>query len=224
MDINYFLIIAIIIMVICVIRGMSKGIIRIIYGVVSWIFLIWFVNFACTYVSDYLNYNTSLSDTVQESINTHLHDRYNTSEVAEEGTGEAAVLAVVPFYLQDKITEAITTSVEAAITLISVELTDAAIKGIATIISVVAGILIIFILDKLIKLVGLVPGVRDVNKLLGFLAGFAEGMLIIWLCMYIADCFPATDFGRFVIDNTTADPILGFVYQINIIEKIFRGI
>ena len=82
------------------------------------------------------------------------------------------------------------------------------------------GILVIYIIDKIIKGIGLVPGIRDVNRLLGVIAGLIEGMLAIWLLMYIASCFPASAVGHFVIENAEKDQLLYFVYENNLIARI----
>ena len=217
---NPLLAIFLILMLFCIIRGAKRGMLMIIYGIVSWIFLICFVNFACGVVSDYLNVNTPLPTIVQDSIGNHLMDKYVTSEEKEAGTGEEAVMKLVPVSIKEKIDETIRSSIEATIQFVSKELSETAIRGISIIISMVAGAIVLFLLSKLIKLIGYVPVVRDVNQLLGLAAGFAEGLLIIWFCLYLADCFPTSELGGYIIEHTKADPLLLYVYQINIIERI----
>ena len=220
MEINYLLITFAILMLICIIRGATRGMLRIVFGLLAWIFLICMVNFGSEYLSGYLSTNTELTTVFQDNLNTHLHERYNASEEKEAGTGEDSIMGIVPPAIKDKVEESVQSSIDATINVISQELTNAAIKGISTIACFAAGVIVIFLLDKLIKLIGFVPGVRDVNRLLGMLAGFAEGMLFIWLIMFIADCFPASAFGTFIIGNIENDQMLYFIYQNNIIERI----
>ena len=220
MEINYLLVIFAIILLISVIRGATKGMLRIVFGVVSWIMLILFVNYGSTYVHDYININTQIPYVVQEKINERLHDKYTVSEEEEAGTGENAVLNSVPTTIRNKVLETVRNSVEETLTAIAVELTDAAIKGISTIICVVAGILLLFLIDKLLKLVGLAPGIHEVNKTLGIVAGLLEGLLIIWLLMYIADCFPTTTYGEFIHEYTESSQILIMLKEFNIIARI----
>jgi len=193
---------------------------RILYGIIGWVFLICFVNYASIFVEDYITDSTEIPTIVQEHISKYLNDRYETSEQEEVGTGEDEVMKIVPFYIKEKLKENIQETVNDTILLISQELTASAIKGISTIISVVAGILIIVIIGKVINLLGIVPGIREANKLLGLAAGFFEGMLITWLIMYIASCFPASLLGQFVIENAERDQMLYFIYQNNLIAKI----
>ncbi len=220
MEFNYLLIAFAIILIACIIRGARKGMLRIVFGMIAWIFLIIFVNYASDFASDYISLNTDIPGVVQENINTHLQDKYKQSEEEEAGSGEDAVLMSVPATIRNEVMESVQTSIDATINAIAVELTDAAIHGIGTIIAVIIGVVVIVIIDKLIKLIGYVPGINDVNRLLGIIAGFAEGILIIWLILYIAKCFPASAFGDFVLKNTENDQMLLFIYQNNIIEKI----
>lgn len=217
---NPVLMVFIVLMLFCIIRGAKRGMLRIVYGLVSWIFLICFVNFACGLVSDYLNVNTPIPTMVQESIVSHLKDKYESSEQEEAGTGTDAVMKLVPASVREKLDETIQTSIDTTIQLISAELSETAIHGIAMVISVIAGTLVLFLLSKLIALLGLVPGIRGVNRSLGVIAGFGEGMLITWVCMYLADCFPTTELGSYIIEKTQVEPILTLVYESNIIERI----
>ena len=220
MDINYLLIAIIIILLFCVLRGATRGILRIAFGLIAWIFLICFINYGSEFAGNYITNSTGVPQMIQQSIGTHLQERYKSSEEKEAGTGADAVMAVVPEAIKEKMVASVQSSIEATINFVANELTVTAVKGISIILCIILGIIIIYIVDTIIKAVGLVPGVKDVNKLLGILAGFFEGMLIIWLFMYIADCFPTSALGRFIINNVQSDPIITFIYQNNIIKNI----
>ena len=217
---NPVLIAFLILMVVCIIRGLHKGMLRIIYGMISWIFIIWFVNFTFSEVSNYLYESTNIPAFVQETIAGNLTKKYEASEAEQEGTGEDAMLKMVPASIKDKIDEGIHNTVESTIAFVSKELCDTAIRGISTITSMLIGVLVVFLLRKLIIFIGRVPGIKEVNKTLGFAAGCLEGMLITWLIMYLADCFPTTDWGHYVLDNIAVDPLLTHVYQMNVITRI----
>lgn len=217
---NPLFIFFILLMLFCIVRGARKGILKIIYGLVSWILLLWFVSIACGYISDYLNVNTPIPGIVQEHILSNLQDKYNATEAVETGTGLDAVMQIIPAQLRQNIDNTIHNSVEATIQAISSELSETAIKGISTVISVLLGVLILYILDRIIQLIGKIPGIHGVNAVLGIAAGCVEGLMITWFCMYLADCFPTTFFGQFVLSNCDQNAFMNYVYQINIIEQI----
>ena len=220
MTINYLLIIFILMMLACALRGAQKGMIRILFGLISWIFLVCFVNYGSVKAEEYITDHTQIPSMIQEHIDEHLHDKYKTSEEKEAGTGEEAVLSVVPEKIKDNITDTIKTSIDNLILFVAQELTAAAIKGISTILTVIVGILLIALIDRLLKAVGFVPGIKDVNKTLGFVGGALQGLIITWFAMYLANCFPSSTVGEFIVSNSQSSKVLNFVYQNNLIEKI----
>lgn len=220
MEFNLLLIIFIVLMLLFIIRGANRGMIRIIYSLVAWAFLIIFVNYASTYIADYLTLHTELPSHVQEMIGDHLHKKYEASEEKEAGSGQEAVMSVVPEFVMKDIEESVQTSIDNTIVAISEDLTGSAIKGISTLLSIAIGVIIIVLIDTLLRTIGFVPGLRDVNKFLGIIAGAAEGMLFTWLIMYIANCFPASAMGQFVITYAKADQLLNYIYTNNPIERI----
>lgn len=217
---NPLVIIFILLMLFCIIRGARKGILRIIYGMVSWILLIWFVNIACGYIADFLNVSTPLPTVIQEHIFSNLQDKYNNTEAIQTGSGMDAVMNLIPESIRTGIDNTIHNSVEATIQAITLELSETAIKGISIIISVIAGVIILFLLNKLIELLGNLPGIYNINMILGIFAGFIEGLLVTWLCMYLADCFPTTLFGQFILANSASNDFMNYIYQVNIIEQV----
>ena len=119
---NPVFIIFIVLMAYCTIKGAMKGMLMIIYRMISWIFLICFINYACGFVTDYINNDTVIPFVIQEKISDHLQEKYQLSEQEEEGSGEDAVLDIVPAAIKDKVNDSIQTSIDATITLISKEL------------------------------------------------------------------------------------------------------
>lgn len=217
---NPLVIIFILLMLFCIIRGARKGMLRILYGMISWILLLWFVNVACGYIADYLNVNTPLPTIVQENIFSNLQEKYNNTEAVQSGTGMDGVMKLIPEPLRNGINETIHNSIEATIQAITIELSETAIRGISILISIILGLLLLFILDKVIKILGEIPGISGVNTFLGVFTGFVEGLLITWLCMYLADCFSTTVYGQFILSNCESNAFMNYVYQINVIEQI----
>ena len=215
MEFNLLFIIFIIVMLLFIIRGANRGMIRIIYSLVAWGFLIIFVNYA-----SYLTLHTELPSHVEELIGDHLHKKYEASEEKEAGSGQDAVISVVPEFIMKDIEQSVQTSIDNTIKAISEDLTGSAIKGISTILSIAIGIILIVLVDTLLRAIGFVPGLRDVNKLLGVIAGAAEGLLFTWLIMYLANCFPATTTGQFIITYAKANQVMNIIYTNNPIERI----
>ena len=126
----------------------------------------------------------------------------------------------MPEFAKDDIETSIENSIDNIIKAVAKELSDAAINGISNILLIAVGIIIIYIIDRILRAIGFVPGIRDVNRVLGIIAGAAEGMLFTWLAMYLADCFPTSFIGQFIITYAKADQMLYYIYKNNLIERI----
>ena len=217
---NYVLIIFLLILLYCLINGARKGVIRIVFGLIAWAFVLWFINFSIPYISDAIYSNTTISQDIKDNIDEHLHETYSDSESEDEGSGNDAILALIPSSLQEMAQEQMQSSIDAAISVIAEELTTTAIQGIATLIGVIIAILIVFLVGKLVNLIGLIPGLKEVNRFFGAFAGLLEAALIIWFILYIADCFPTSAFGEFILNGVNGDEMLTYIYDHNLIKTI----
>lgn len=79
---NWLLIGVIFVVVICGLHGIYKGLIRMIFSLISIFVVLIFVSFATPYISNYLEQHTALYDTIQTKSETYLEKTANES--AEE--------------------------------------------------------------------------------------------------------------------------------------------
>ena len=129
-------------MIFFMVRGAHRGMIRIIYSLVAWIFLLLFVNYGKVYVADYIKIHTEIPTRVENAIDGHLHTKYEHSEAEEVGSGRDAVLYIVPEFAKDDIETSIENSIDNIIKAVAKELSDAAINGISNILLIAVGIII----------------------------------------------------------------------------------
>lgn len=222
MTINVLLILFAILTVVCIGAGIKKGMLTIIYGAVSWIFVFWFIATASPFVQDYIYDKTEIAISVNEKIFEKLEVRYDHSEEEEAGTGTESVLKLVPSSVRNQLRQSVHESVQAFLTAVSNELTGYVVKGIAVVLSIIIAIIVVWIAGILVKGLGSVPGLRTVNKTLGFAAGFVQAILIIWTIMYVAECFSTTLIGGYIVENSIDNKILSPIYEMNLIRTILK--
>ena len=63
-----------------------------------------------------------------------------------------------------------------------------------------------YILDKIFKIFTFLPFLKSINKLLGAIVGFFEGLLVIGLSLFIVARFPISDWFTGVLQNSTLAP------------------
>ena len=92
--------------------------------------------------------------------------------------------------------------------------------------------LLIFILVKIIVRViinvldmfAAVPIISGLNQIAGAVVGFAEGVVYVWIFMMVMMIFSYTSFGSYVMARIHSDPLLGFIYENNLILRFLAGI
>lgn len=217
---NYFFIICILIMFACFIAGTHRGMLKIIYGIIAWVFVFWFVNFANPYVLEALNEHTNIEVVINEKITERLELKYEESEKEEEGSGKMAVYNIIPLTLRESFNEIVKDSVDKFIETVASAFTDLAMKGVAAVLSIILAYLIIWLIGKILILVNFMPGLNQVNRLLGGITGLLEGLLIIWIIMFVADMFPTSLIGQVVVENVSSNEILLTIYDNNFIKLL----
>ncbi len=101
--------------------------------------------------------------------------------------------------------------------------TNAVITGISYIITLIIVIILSAIGVGLLNKLFMLPGLNTVNKLGGFIFGFAEGILIVWVICGIAPAFAATEFGAKMIEHIQANGILRFFYEHNLVSTLITA-
>lgn len=91
------------------------------------------------------------------------------------------------------------------------------IKGIAFFVAFVLAKIICFIVGKLVKGLQKIPVLHGIFSWLGLLVGVIEGMLIVWLFMYIVSLCASTGFGEMCLSQIKDSTILLYLYQHNLI-------
>ncbi len=238
MEINGLFIVVIAIFVVFMILGYLRGGLGIIFGVVSWVFLFFFVNWAgpqvfdnlkdtqvekdiATYVYEYLDEKTD--DTVTElnidldsgidTLSSELFDKYGIMipkellSQSKDAVKESEVVEVAKEGAEDA---------RASLLLsLTVILTGAILNGLSILISVLIGFVICFVVSLLIRIISKAPMLGEANRAIGVVFGVFEGLLVVWVFLYIVTICAPSDFGQQMIQQINNNMILKFLYDNN---------
>jgi hypothetical protein len=91
------------------------------------------------------------------------------------------------------------------------------VNGIAFFAAFVIATIALFIIARLLNLIAMLPLIRNVNHLLGVIAGFVQGMVLIWLFMYLVAVCCTSSFGSMMLDYINKSMILSYLYNHNLI-------
>ena len=84
--------------------------------------------------------------------------------------------------------------------------------------------LVVLVLGLLLDIAAKLPGIRQMNKLLGGLMGFAQGYLVISLIYVVAVAFASTEFGSGILEMISRNSLLTWIYGNNFVVDILMKI
>ena len=257
MVVNAFFIIAAILIGLMIFRGYRKGILGLVVGVVSWIFLFIFVQWATPQIYLGMKTSDSFSEDISEKVSEKLKEKadeitldnvgddetksslMSIKDFLPEGTTEQyeELLAGLEQYrglmdtmededlksqisqeadrvLEEKKQEAIVAATEI--------LTDYILRGLAGLIALIIGLLVVSIADGLVRLLNHTPVIGNFSRIAGVLFGLLEGVLLVWILMYAVTLFSATDFGADALSQVKENVFLSYLYDNNILMVLFQ--
>ncbi len=240
MEINGLFIAVIMIMAATMILGYLRGILGIVFGVVSWVFFFVFV----TWVSPVINAN--LEDSALE------RDVYNrVYEVMNDETGDITADVfldsdenvdvdkvkdalfdeygiMLPEGLLLEVGENVVKKAESGaddvrgmiLSKLCTVVTATIMKGISTLIAAVVAFLICLAAFIVIKLISDAPILGGANHAAGLLFGVLEGLLVVSLLLYAVSVFAATEVGRALVTDINNNMVLKFLYEHNLVTVL----
>lgn len=236
MELNMALIVTLFILFFSILQGWRKGILGIVFGLVSWVFVIAFVVFAHPYIETYLRDNTKAYDTIYEKTSEHLEKRVNETSASQgienwwdsltQGLPKQTINNIktdLKLDFGDKEfldTGLIDTKKQQVMDDLAVKISDFIIQGISVLIAFVIARILVGIVGGIVKAVGRIPVVNGVNGFFGMIAGAVEGFLVIWLLMYLVACASGTTVGQGIAMDISNSRFLSYLYNHNLLMSI----
>ncbi len=255
MEINAVFIVTIVIFLLFILLGFSRGVLGIVYGVASWVFLFFFVNWASpqiytnlqggqieekvsTQVYEFLDERTAdattnmtdslgdmvkvddVKDVIYDTFGVKLPDKLIETDKKDSINIKKLLKDINLGEIVDKASKDTRGTMLVEVTAI---ITAAVMRGIATVIAIAIALIICMVVLILIKIIGKLPALGEANKILGVLFGACEGILVVWVLMYVISIIPATDIGVTLMSQIDNNFILKYLYDNNQVMAFFAG-
>ena len=235
MSMNWVLIAVIVILAGYTLTGYTKGFLKIIYSLVSWIVILAFVMFATPYIQDYLKNNTDIYNKVvtycEEAIREKAEQKVesengDTLDALTESEVYGLVSEMLPEELLENLQEQATEITDGIIedyglyNKTAVALADLFLQGISTLAAMIAGAIVSAMLSAVLGFIGKLPLIGFANSLLGLAAGAANGLLIIWIAFYLVAVLCTTEIGSNIIAQIYENEFLTYLYENNVVLSL----
>ncbi len=246
MEINGLFIAVMVIIIVFMILGYMRGILGIIFGIVSWVFFFVFVGWASPVIYTNLA-GSDVSVKVSRQVYTFLEEKAEkTTEVIVDGnkdktdTGaikdslfehygimipenllsENGAYADAKKDIEKAAKQGIDETRGALLTEATVVVTSAVIRAASTLIAAIVAFIICMAVFILIRLIKELPLIGDANRTVGLLFGACEGILLVWIFMFVISVAATTEFGQSMMAQIHANMITSFLYDHNLILAI----
>ena len=225
---NWLFWIVVAIIVFFAIRGWNRGLLRILYSLISVVLLIGLISYATPYITSYIKENTGVYTLLQERCTQALKNRGESTieEKTSEQTGNTEVAGVsLPEHVTSYITDYGNALLDQAgvYDMLGSKLADWILAGISYFIALIIAGIIVSLIGRALRIVSRIPVIKGINRTLGIFAGGFQGLLLIWLLFLLLTLFAATDLGKMCIEQIDQNVVLRYLYYDNALSKILTG-
>ena len=231
---NWVLILVIAILAGYTLTGYAKGFLKIVYSLISWVVILVFVTVATPYIHDYLKNDTDIynkvvaycEEAIREKAEQEMQENGNDMSALTENELFAAIAEKLPADLLENLkahADELTGDLVEEYGLYdktAVAMADLFLKGISTVIAMIAGAIVSALISAVLGFVGKLPLIGFANRVLGLGAGAANGLLIVWLAFYLVAVLCTTQLGGEVITHINANEFLTYLYENNLILSV----
>lgn len=212
-----------------IVRGYRKGIVRMVASMTTLILAIFLVSIATPYISSALRDHTPVYDVIEGKCEEFVQngtDQIN-SKVEE---AEWIENLKIPGFLQDMMKENNNTvsyakmNVETFGEYISHFLATMILNVISYIVTFILALILIKIIVGALGVLTHLPVINGVNRILGAVMGLLQSLILIWLFLLIVTLFENTQWGDYIMRMINDSSLLTSLYDANIYIGIFDNI
>ena len=195
---NWLLIAVICIIAWNVVRGYTRGVLRMVYSLAAWIVMLAASTMAAPYVRDHILSQTGIEPVILNGIE---------KQIAAQGQKATGDFDMANILLQQ-----------------SGELTNAIMTGLSFFIVFFLLGIVAYIVRHIIRKIERVPVIGTVNRIAGFAVGFIKGMVIVWLLLALTSLFAASEIGQTMTAYINDSMMLKYLYENNPVIKLIENI
>ena len=202
---NWLLIAVICIIAWNVVRGYTRGVLRMVYSLAAWVVMLTASTMAAPYVRDHILSQTGIEPVILNGIE---------KQIAAQGQKATVDFDMANILLQQS----------GAYDTISAQLTNAIMTGLSFFVVFFLLGIVAYIVRHIIRKIERVPVIGTVNLISGFAVGFIKGMVIVWLLLALTSLFAASEIGQTMTAYINDSMMLKYLYENNPVIKLIENI
>lgn len=226
---NIVLIIAIIIVLACAIKGHHDGFIKTIVSICSVILTITVTTMIAPHISKMVQSNDALMESVSNQVASTLSLEENKTLNKADSIEEIEKLDL-PKSLKEGLIENNNPEVYKTLLVdtfsgyISRYLAVIIVNAIVYIVVFLVFMIAFAILTRVLDLISKLPIINGLNKTAGLLIGILQGFIILWILCIFFTAIGSTPIGKTVFISINESPLLSAIYNNNLLLKVVTNI
>ncbi len=225
---NWLLIVVLVLFAVFIIRGWRKGLLRLLFSLVSVIVLIVVMAHATPHVSTFIREHTGLYTMVEEKCTEQIQKKMESGleNSAGQTTEKAAVAGVS---LPEQAAAYIVENTESMIEKTGIyqnmgsRAADLIVRGISFFVTLILAIVLLKIIDRLLGIANHIPVIKGINRTLGLFGGALEAFIIISLGFMFIAMIAGTQAGTALTEQIDQSMLLSYLYYKNPLLGLFSG-
>ena len=222
---NWLLVVVGAIILFCAIRGWNRGLLRILYSLISVVLLIGLVSYATPYVSNYIKDNTGIYRVLEQRCTQAIRDngKAKLSDNVDDGSTVAGVS--LPEQVTSYITDSGNNLLDQAgvYEILGKKMADWILAGISYFVTLLIAGIIVSMIGRSLRIINRIPVIKGINRTLGIFAGAFQGLILVWLLFMLLSLFAGTEEGKMIIEQIDQSSILRYLYYNNVPSRILTG-
>ncbi len=222
---NWLLVVVGAIILFCAIRGWNRGLLRILYSLISVVLLIGLVSYATPYVSNYIKDNTGIYRVLEQRCTQAIRDN-GKAKLSDNVNGGSTVAGVsLPEQVTSYITDSGNNLLDQAgvYEILGKKMADWILAGISYFVTLLIAGIIVSMIGRSLRIINRIPVIKGINRTLGIFAGAFQGLILVWLLFMLLSLFAGTEEGKMIIEQIDQSSILRYLYYNNVPSRILTG-
>lgn len=211
--------------------GFKKGLIKMVFSLVSTIVALLVAMLFSPVVADMMKNNEAIVGFFDEKISAIVDFTSEEAQAESEGQQQSLIDSLpLPETFKESILENNTAETYISMQAKNFEeyvcrqISNVIINAIAFVVTLLVAIIALAILCNALNLLAKLPLLKQINAAAGLGAGAVEGLLLVWVLFVVLTMFAGTEFGRSSLEMISENPLLDFLYKNNLVSRfIARG-
>ncbi|MCR5667322.1 MAG: CvpA family protein [Eubacterium sp.] len=230
---NWIFIIVVLFLLFHLIRGVRRGGVRVLFGMIGLIIVLAFAIFAAPHVNTFLTEHTSIYDAVAEKCEEKIKEK-SEEKIEEQTESVTGLLENTGITLsQDEQTTLQTSGTDAASSVLeesgvystaAQSLANVIVMVISFIICLIIGAIIIGIIQHFLQRLMELPGLRTINKVMGAILGVVKGLIVVWIVFYLVSLTEIVNENGTIVTMIQDNAFLNLLYENNILVTIMQNV